>query len=94
MSKTTATEPCPKCGTTTPDLDAMPHESAYHWRNDCWFIRQANGDVSIQHRLSDDKYYDFGTIPADEWVSIVHAMAAPGARYATVRAAITEGTDG
>lgn len=54
--------------------------SAYHWKGGVHFERLPDGSVSIRIDMG-DKYFDVGTIPASEWASIVHAVAAPGADF-------------
>lgn len=51
----------------------------HHWRQGWCFERQPNGDVEIRHlpRVGETRDVHL-TIPADEWVTIVHAMMPPG----------------
>lgn len=54
----------------------------YHWRDGWYFQRFENGDVEIKRIPPGKQGSGFGegeadlgiTIPAEEWVSIVHAM--------------------
>lgn len=57
----------------------------YHWRDGWYFQRFENGDVEIKRIPPGKQGSGFGegeadlgiTIPAEEWVSIVHVMLPP-----------------
>jgi hypothetical protein len=53
-----------------------------HWRDGWQFTRMADGSVEILAGGA------LAAIPADEWASIVHAVAHPGADFYTIRAVL------
>lgn len=57
----------------------------YYWKHGWSFRREVDGSVSILH---DEHNGPMVEIPADEWASIVHAVAHPDASYNAIRAAI------
>lgn len=64
--------------------------SAFHWRDGWTFTRLDGGMVEIRVGLGDrvgDESLDaiHAIIPAAEWASIVHAVAAPGSDYYAIK---------